>query len=352
MSSSVTPLLSICIPTYNRAELLRSALYSIVRQAATLGDLVEVVVSDNASTDHTADVVAWAQTLGPVRYHRNAENIGAGRNFLQLAQHLAQGEYCWLLGDDDLLREGAVAEVVSALREHPEIDYAFVNNSFEDGQGREPGLIENTKNYVSAVQSCFIAERRVVERWEQIIGFSRHGSLFAFIGNHVLRTRLWREQQFSFETDEGFPSVEASFPHACTVARHMTGRRALYLGQPLIIAFLSAQEWHSLWPMVQLVRLPELVEYVASLGAEKAMVHRYRNIVLASSSDDLWRLLTDVKTPGRQNLHLGQMCRKYWRCSGLYMMLLRYPAKWCLLYPSQSLARGAARLLRRSSASL
>src|SRR5215210_40594 len=104
MADRSSPLLSICIPTYNRAELLRSALHSVVRQAARIGAEVEVVVADNCSTDNTTDVVEWARQFGEIRYYRNQDNFGVNYNILQLVNSLAKGEFCWLLGDDDLVR--------------------------------------------------------------------------------------------------------------------------------------------------------------------------------------------------------------------------------------------------------
>jgi glycosyltransferase involved in cell wall biosynthesis len=88
---------TIGIPTYNRALYLGRALKSACDQ--TLPD-VEVLVSDNASTDETPDVV---RSFGDrVRYHRNGENIGMWPNFAQLAQ-MAGGEYFSWLQDDDLI---------------------------------------------------------------------------------------------------------------------------------------------------------------------------------------------------------------------------------------------------------
>ncbi len=333
MSSNVKPLLSICIPTYNRAELLRSALYSIVRQAADLGGQVEVVVSDNCSPDHTPEVIAWAETLGPVRYHRNAENIGAGRNFLQLAQHLAEGEYCWLLGDDDLLREGAVQEVVSALQKHPNIDCVFVNNSHEQSTGRMPGIAETTQKYQSLDYACSDHGQHLLKCWERIIGLSDLGGLFTYMGSHILRTQLWREEKFEFQTDEGFPSLEATFPHACVVARHMTGKPVLYLGKPLVMVFVGAQEWTDYYPLIALVRALELGDYLAAQGAEATMVKRYRNLVLRASSGCFWRLLRDPSISGREHFHAGDLFRRYWTYSGFYKMLVWEPAHHLLAAP-------------------
>ena len=97
--------LSICIPTYNRAAFLAETLDNVLAQVT---DEVEVIVSDNASPDDTGDVVRTRQARFPrLTYFRQPENLGPDRNYLQSVA-LAQGEWCWLLGDDDLLEEGAI----------------------------------------------------------------------------------------------------------------------------------------------------------------------------------------------------------------------------------------------------
>jgi len=71
-------LLSICIPTYNRAEYLKITLNSIVSQKMFFeNDIVEIIVSDNCSSDNTKEVVdVFVKTFGnKIRYYRNNENI-------------------------------------------------------------------------------------------------------------------------------------------------------------------------------------------------------------------------------------------------------------------------------------
>ena len=75
------PVLSVAIPTYNRAETLRRQLGSLLGQIVGCQEDVEVVVSDNASSDGTASVVAEMREHSPgIRYVRNEANLGANRN--------------------------------------------------------------------------------------------------------------------------------------------------------------------------------------------------------------------------------------------------------------------------------
>ena len=127
------PLLSLCVPTYNRATLLSQALRAILSQITPdLTALVEVIILDNASPDDTPGVVARAQAEfpdAPVRYVRRPENIGADRNFLDAVAQ-ARGEFVYLLSDDDVLLPGAVATLLQLIREHPDLD-AFTLNVYE-----------------------------------------------------------------------------------------------------------------------------------------------------------------------------------------------------------------------------
>lgn len=109
--------LSICIPTYNRSGFLDTLLTSLVAQIAASGhaDEIEVLVSDNCSPDDTAAIAAKHE--GAIRYWRNAENIGPDANFLKLFGE-ACGQYIWLPGDDDTVREDTLNYILRMIDAH------------------------------------------------------------------------------------------------------------------------------------------------------------------------------------------------------------------------------------------
>ena len=97
---------TIGIPTYKRPELLKRSIASALDQSASD---VQVIVSDNASPDNTAEVV---QAFGDrVRYYRNPTNIGATAN-LEKVFELATTEYFSWLQDDDLVHRDFVAHAL------------------------------------------------------------------------------------------------------------------------------------------------------------------------------------------------------------------------------------------------
>lgn len=113
------PLLSICIPTYNRANTLDQSLARILKEFELLENKfkVEFIISDNESRDNTSEVVRKYIDQGlPLQYVRNIVNIGADGNFIQCF-NLAKGKYLWLLGDDDFLKKGALFKIIRVLEQ-------------------------------------------------------------------------------------------------------------------------------------------------------------------------------------------------------------------------------------------
>ena len=110
-------LLTIVVPTYNRADKLALLLATLCSELQGLDSDVTVIVSDNASTDHTAEVTRAMQAKWPALVvRRQAANVGADENFCSCVD-LLSSRYFWIIGDDDLPKRGVVAQIVAVLRE-------------------------------------------------------------------------------------------------------------------------------------------------------------------------------------------------------------------------------------------
>ena len=103
-------LLSICIPTYNRAYRLNDLLALLVYEIKPLNGSVEVVVCDNCSTDDTRQVASQYKEIRLVKYFRNSQNIGIASNIMHVPS-LSTGKYCWIIGDDDLPKIGSISRI-------------------------------------------------------------------------------------------------------------------------------------------------------------------------------------------------------------------------------------------------
>ena len=125
-------LLSIVIPTFNRCVLLKKTLDQLSAQIEQSDCLrIEIVVSDNASSDTTKDMVnnwIYEHKQINISYIRNQMNIGFDSNCLSGARK-AKGKFVWFMSDDDSLVEGALGKVYETLNQNQDIVFMFINYS-------------------------------------------------------------------------------------------------------------------------------------------------------------------------------------------------------------------------------
>ncbi len=97
-----SPLVSFCVPTFNRARYLDSLLGMLAQQLAHFPYSYEVFVSDNASTYYTPEVLARHEAALPLRCVRQPQNRGGGGNWQYLMSQ-ARGTYVMYVADDDAI---------------------------------------------------------------------------------------------------------------------------------------------------------------------------------------------------------------------------------------------------------
>ena len=127
-----SPILSLCIPTYNRGERLDKLLNQIYGLSDSIKSKIQVCVSDNCSPDCTPDVIGkWQQKLNLVAV-RQEVNIGLSRNF-QAVVGLATSPWVLGMGDDDLLVVKGFEKVLLLLETLPVNTWVFGNILKQDG---------------------------------------------------------------------------------------------------------------------------------------------------------------------------------------------------------------------------
>ncbi len=157
------PKFSFMIPTYNRADMLIEAIESCLSQ--DYKDF-EVIISDNASTDHTSEVVKRYKKNSKVRYYRNPINIYGGPNWQKLVYEYASGEYVQLLPDDDLICDNSYLSTIAEFVELNRVRAVFSNFSYVD-------INESKKE---GVRSLALPSVMQPEGWIKILGKYRNGN--------------------------------------------------------------------------------------------------------------------------------------------------------------------------------
>lgn len=330
------PKLSICIPTYNRAELLESALACLVPQVGALGGEVELVVSDNCSTDDTAEVVARAARECPIRYHRNDENVGVIRNVLGIVEKAA-GEFCWVMGDDDMVRGGGVRKLLEALRAHPGLDYFYVNYSIDSFERRR-GLRVTADDFPTWTRTGNEnVEERLLERWETLV--AEDFSCLTPVYCSVFRRSAWLSAAPTLKADELFSCVDQTYPHALIFARTMVGKPAWASGHPWVV-MCGKESWADFIPAVVLLRFHELLDAYVGCGVERRLVEGHRRRMLASAAEPLARVLRGERPALLESFSVGRFVLRH----------ARYRETWASVF--SAVVGVPVRLLARHSLAL
>lgn len=119
------PLLSIAIPVYNGEKTIGETLNHIVLQVE---DSVEIVISDNASTDNTAEIInKYKEKYPAIRYFRNEKNLDFDKN-VDLCVRRSEGDFVWIFADDDIMVKGAVEIVLGIIKQHPEVCEIYIDS--------------------------------------------------------------------------------------------------------------------------------------------------------------------------------------------------------------------------------
>jgi len=153
---------SVCIPSYNRSKYLVLLLDSICQQ--DFKDF-EIIVCEDLSPEREviAGIVREYQSKHDcaLSYYENKSNLGYDGNIRNLVEK-ANGEYCFFMGNDDLMCPGALSEVAGLIRRHPDVGMVLKSYSWFQGN---PDRIDQTVKYYSeerrfkageeAIHACF-----------------------------------------------------------------------------------------------------------------------------------------------------------------------------------------------------
>lgn len=175
------PILSICIPTWNRAKFLEQSLIRFSEQIDGVDSSeLELYVSDNCSDDNTPEIVNKYIANGlPIRYNRNEKNLGAAGNFVKCMQW-ASGKYILLLGDDDILKQGALKYILDILRGK---DYGLIHLNQRIKSEGEPVVYTDLEEFLKKISFWFTFMSGSIFRKDIVAQIEAE----KYIGTHLLQ---------------------------------------------------------------------------------------------------------------------------------------------------------------------
>lgn len=182
----MNPKLSVCIPAYNRPEVLKPLLDSILSQDFAS---YEIVICEDKSPKRKeiAEIVRSYQLKHKdlIQYYENQENLGYDGNLRNLITK-ASGEYCFFMGNDDLMCSGALATVDAALNRYDNLGVVLRSYAAFDG----------TPDNIFQIYKYFESERFFPAGADTIITFYRRSVTISGMVIHREEALKYATEQF------------------------------------------------------------------------------------------------------------------------------------------------------------
>ena len=122
------PLLTLCIPIFNRLKYLERQFERMIEDKDLFDEQIQLIISDNCSVEDLKSCCEKYRRQGlNFLYNRHDTNLGADGNF-DWCFHHAEGKYVWLLGSDDILEAGILRKIITVLEQD---DFGLVHLSLK-----------------------------------------------------------------------------------------------------------------------------------------------------------------------------------------------------------------------------
>ena len=242
MNISSNILLSICIPTYNRAKYLSICLDCIFSQI-DINDPIEIIVSDNCSSDDSINVINQYKNHPCLRIVKQVKNVGPIRNGAELVSNYATGKFCWYVGDDDYIMLGAISNILNLIAQNPQTDFFYVDIENHEIDKNKISLDE-TLSYIKSRDKVSRLDYIVLENFENVLSPKYSNLFLGEIMACIFKREIWLQEAISPYLDlEYLSSLETSYLHCVVFANQFMGCNTIYVSTPVIFVDNRAREW-------------------------------------------------------------------------------------------------------------
>lgn len=206
--------LSIAIPTYNRCNYLMELVPNLLEQCYEADKNcaeIEVIISDNASTDATSKYILKKFSNNKrIKYYRNDENIGADANFIKSVER-STGRYVWLFGDDELLKNHAIVSVLNIIKKH--------SNSL---------LIVKDESY-----NTKLTHSQLFNTYSDLVFFVSKKNPNFLLAHTLITTNIFLKDIFDIQRANEF--ISTNYGHMYAISENLKNGGSVYVfNQPII----------------------------------------------------------------------------------------------------------------------
>ncbi len=316
-------ILSICIPTYNRPTSLANCLNSFYQQKKINKKEFEICISDNCSKQNISRVIKPFKKKLNIRYSKNKKNLGFAMNVLKVSL-MAKGKFIWFLGDDDLVVKNSINYLINLIKSNKNFDFFFINSFYLNKSHLEkypkpfnirflPKKMETHSPIKNNKKTNFfdLIDHRVC--FDYLLGFYVN----------AFRRDLWSKNLNVINRKlMKTPGTWSTFDNTCFFIKifcsAFKNSKAFICARPLSVNLSGVREWSDLYPFVEIVRLPEALDYYRKRGMNFWQYIFTKNYSLRNFFNYFFKILIGGKKTG---LH-------YVNFKNHFLKNLIYPNAW------------------------
>jgi glycosyltransferase involved in cell wall biosynthesis len=298
-------LLSICIPTYNRVQNLEDCLNSIKISNISQNNLdFEVCISDNGSLEDPNKIVEKFKKFFKIKFNRNNKNLGFALNAIKTVS-MAEGEYIWMIGNDDLLLPRTLEKLKTLLINNLDTDFFFINS-----YNLETNLIDHLSkpidtNYIPYEKMETISklkDSKHLKFWE-IIDPSVSWEFLIGIYLSIFKRKKWNENlnflnKNNLNDSRYWSNIDNTLIHPMIMCKSFKDSKCFFCAEPLSVNLVGVREWTDLYEFIEIIRLPELLDFYRSEGMGLTRYLYCKNFSLRNFANYLFKIIINGNKAG------------------------------------------------------
>lgn len=266
-------LLSICIPSYNRLDCLDNCLNSILISSKNVNNFeFEVCVSDNFSDKDPIEVINKYNKQFKIIYNRNKKNLGFALNAIKSVK-ISTGKYAWLIGNDDLILPNALRNLSNIFKNNSDTEYFFINSYYLNSKYLENFSHPFDTDQLKKIEMTSLSksdQNKAVNFWE-IIDPKVSWEFLIGIFLSIFNREMWLDglkciDQKNIEDTSVWSNFDNTCLNAKVISTVFKNKKSYICSDPLSVNLIGEREWVSLYDFIEIVRIPELLDYYRSQG--------------------------------------------------------------------------------------
>jgi len=265
--------------------------------------------------------------LKKINFNKNIENLGAALNFMKVAS-MAKNDFIWFLGDDDLLLSNAVGDIQKYIEKNRDCDFFWVNSYHLDYKYLENFEYPfNTKNLPKNMERLSKKKESKKLRFFDLISHKISFDCLLGVFTCVFKREGWNKNlniiDYNLIKDKrSWSNFENTCFHIKIFCEAFSKSNAYLLSNPLSVNLYGIREWKSIYPLVEIVRIPEALDYYRSKGLNFYQYIYEKNYSLRN----FFNYFTKILIRG------DEMGRNYIRFKDHILKNLIYPNAWLSIF--------------------